>query len=95
MNLRDHISIFENRIKNNLTEIDLNCMFGDYLFDFLIDRRDFIHKDDTYFLCPWDEENMQKAATEKWNTLSLNEKKEVVSKWAKTFFGALEFTQVN
>lgn len=95
MNLRKKIPIIVNNIQNNLTEIDLDCMFGDYLFDFLIDRRDFIDKDNTYFLCPLDEEKMQKAATEKWNSLSLNEKKDIVSNWAKTFFGNVMFTQVN
>ncbi|MCD7850244.1 MAG: hypothetical protein LUH63_11185 [Parabacteroides sp.] len=91
INFENRIPTVLDKIQNNLAEVDLNNIFTECdITDFLVDRRDFVYEEDTHFLSPWDEEKAQKAATEKWESLTLKEKKEVISKWAKTCLKALK-----
>lgn len=89
-NFRNYIPTVLNNIQNNLTEGELNNIFTkNDIIDFLINRRNYTYEGYTYFLSPRDEEKERKAATEKWDSLTFKEKKEVISKWAKTILEGL------
>lgn len=92
-NLQKFIPTLLNNVQNKMTEVDLNLCFENCkLTDFLINRKDFPCEENSTTYCSWDEGKVQKAATEKWNSLSLQEKKDVVSKWVETFFGSMVIT---
>lgn len=89
-NFFNFIPIVQYNIQNNVTEQQLNDIFmANDLSDFLMVKRNFPNKENQTSHKPWSKENVRKAAIEKWNSLSLVKKKEIISAWAETCLKAL------